>query len=181
MGTSGDTAAAFKQLLEICSVPMVIDADAINILSTNKKWYSFIRPGTILTPHPGEFNRLAGKAVTGFERLMLQISMSQTYKCIIVLKGAHTSVSLPDGKVFFNSTGNPGMATAGSGDVLTGIILSLLAQGYQPADASVAGVFIHGMAGDLALEKLPAESIIATDIVENIGNVYIRLKEKIVN
>jgi NAD(P)H-hydrate epimerase len=160
---------------------MVLDADALNILGRHKEWLSNLKPGTILTPHPKEFERLAGKSGSGYDRLMMQISFSEKYQCVVVLKGAHTSVTLPDGNVYFNSTGNPGMATAGSGDVLTGIILSLLAQGYRPADAAVAGVFIHGMAGDIALRKLSPESIIATDITENISNVFLELKDKKVN
>jgi NAD(P)H-hydrate epimerase len=125
-----------------------------------------------------EFERIAGKTVNSYKRLMEQIAFSSEFKCIVVLKGAHTSVTLPDGRVFFNSTGNPGMATAGSGDVLTGIILSLLAQGYSPADASIAGVYIHGLAGDIAAEKFPFESLIASDIVENIGNAIGMIKTK---
>ncbi|MBA4322758.1 MAG: bifunctional ADP-dependent NAD(P)H-hydrate dehydratase/NAD(P)H-hydrate epimerase, partial [Odoribacter sp.] len=103
-------------------------------------------------------------------------SFSEKYKCIVVLKGANTSVSLPDGRVFFNSTGNPGMATAGSGDVLTGMILSLLAQGYLPENAAIAGVYLHGLAGDLALEKSCYEAIIASDIIENIGAAYNKIR-----
>jgi ADP-dependent NAD(P)H-hydrate dehydratase / NAD(P)H-hydrate epimerase len=176
IGTSEETADTIHKLLQECSKPMVMDADGLNILSKHKAWFSLLKAGTILTPHPKEFERLAGKTSGCYERLMLQISFSVKHKCIIVLKGAHTSITLPDGKVFFNSTGNPGMATAGSGDVLTGIILSLLAQGYEPADAAVAGVFMHGLAGDIAVQKIAQESLIATDITENIGNAYLRLR-----
>ncbi|MGD0581522.1 MAG: NAD(P)H-hydrate dehydratase [Bacteroidales bacterium] len=178
LGTDTKTAKAFRQLLEKCSKPLVIDADALNILGQHKDWFSLLKPATILTPHPKEFERLAGKTSGCYQRLMLQISLSVRYQCIIILKGAHSSITLPDGKVYFNSTGNPGMATAGSGDVLTGIILSLLAQGYKPADAAVAGVYIHGMAGDLAAQKIGQESVIASDITENIGDVYIWLRGK---
>ena len=133
--------------------------------------------GTILTPHPKEFERLAGKTENSFYRLQRQIELSEELKCIIVLKGANTSITTPDGKVFFNSTGNPGMATAGSGDVLTGILLSLLAQGYTPENAAVLGVYLHGLAGDMAAEELCYESIIASDIINNIAYAFNKLKE----
>jgi hydroxyethylthiazole kinase-like uncharacterized protein yjeF len=160
---------------------MVIDADALNILSQHKEWFSLLKPDTILTPHPGEFERIAGKTTSGYDRLMNQITFSAKYQCIVVLKGAHTSISLPDGRIYFNSTGNPGMATAGSGDVLTGIILSLLAQGYSPENAAKTGVFIHGLAGDIAAENLTFEAIIASDIIENLGNAFRVLKEKMID
>jgi NAD(P)H-hydrate epimerase len=181
IGTSEETANGVRKLIEECSKPIVLDADALNILSLHKEWLALLRPGTILTPHLKEFERLAGKAGNSYERVMMQIDFSLKYKCIVVLKGAHTSVALPDGKVYFNSTGNPGMAKGGSGDVLTGIVLSLLAQGYQPADAAVAAVFIHGMAGDIALRRLSPESVIATDITENISEVFLELREKKAN
>jgi NAD(P)H-hydrate epimerase len=155
----------------------VIDADALNILSQNKKWYKYIPAGAVLTPHPKEFERLAGKAKNSFERLKKQTGFSEKYKCIVVLKGAHTSISSPDGKVWFNSTGNPGMATAGSGDVLTGIILSLLAQGYDPVDASVTGVYLHGLSGDIAAGKSSFESVIASDIIDEITTAFNRIRE----
>ena len=118
-----------------------MDADALNILAMNKDDFHLIPAGTVLTPHPKEFERLAGKSDNGYERLLRQIEFSREHNCIVVLKGAHSSVSFPDGKVFFNSSGNPGMATGGSGDVLTGIILSLLSQGYTPENAALAGVY----------------------------------------
>ena len=155
---------------------MVIDADALNILSLNKDWFSVIPDGAILTPHPKEFERLAGETGNSFQRLNRQIEFSKEHKCIVVLKGAHTSVSTPEGNVFFNSTGNPGMATAGSGDVLTGIILSLLAQGYSPENAAITGVYLHGMAGDIAAEESCFESIIASDIINCIGKAFKRIR-----
>lgn len=178
IGTGEETQKAVCELIKNCTKPMVIDADAINILSLHKEWIPSIRPGTILTPHPKEFERLAGKFADGYARLTGQIAFSKTYKCTVVLKGAHTSVSLPDGTVHFNSTGNPGMATAGSGDVLTGIILSLLAQGYTPENAAITGVCLHGLAGDFAAEKLGYDSLIASDIIENIGNSYDKIRNK---
>jgi NAD(P)H-hydrate epimerase len=130
----------------------------------------------VLTPHPGEFSRLAGESLNGYERLRKQILFSAENNCIVVLKGAFTSVSEPGGMVWFNSTGNPGMATAGSGDTLTGIILSLLAQNYTPLDAALAGVFIHGLAGDIVTESSSFESLIATDIIDHIGDAFNRIR-----
>jgi len=172
IGTDKTTGKVLQNLLSVCDKPLVIDADAINILGMNKKWLSSLPMGSILTPHPKEFERIAGSTDNSYKRLLAQISFSERYKCVIVLKGAYTSVSLPDGRVFFNSTGNPGMATGGSGDVLTGMILSLIAQGYSPENASITGVFLHGLAGDLAAEKSCYESLVASDIIENIGNAY---------
>jgi NAD(P)H-hydrate epimerase len=177
MGTDPESDAALHHLLKNCKKPMVIDADALNIIGAYKKWFSILPEGTILTPHPKEFERLAGRADDSYERLMMQIEFSKMHKCIVVLKGAHTSISTPDGKVRFNNTGNPGMATAGSGDVLTGIILSLLAQGYSPENAAILGVYLHGVAGDVAAGESCFESIIASDIINCIGKAfnYIRL------
>jgi NAD(P)H-hydrate epimerase len=171
MGT-GDVQTRIVEELLIMKKPAVIDADALNILGKNKKLLSLLHPSVILTPHLKEFERIAGKAANGYERLMLQKNFSDKYSCIVVLKGANSSITLPDGRVIFNSSGNPGMATAGSGDVLTGIILSLLSQGYRPEDATLAGVYLHGLAGDLAADKLPWESVISSDIIDNIGNAF---------
>ena len=177
IGTEQVSQNALHHLLNDCKKPMVIDADALNILSLNKEWLSLLPEGTILTPHPKEFERIAGKAENSYHRLMKQIELSEKHKCIIVLKGAHTSVTTPEGKVYFNSTGNPGMATAGSGDVLTGIILSLLAQGYTPENAAVLGVYLHGLAGDFAADSLSYESIIASDIIKNLFNAFNKIRE----
>ena len=179
LGTEPVSQKALHNLLSECKKPMVIDADALNILSLNKKWFSLLPPGTILTPHPKEFERLAGKTDSGFARLKRQIEFSVENKCIVVLKGAHTSVTTPEGKVMFNSTGNPGMATGGSGDVLTGIILSLLAQGYSPEDAAVLGVYLHGLAGDIAAGESCYESIIASDIINCIGKAFNKIRDSI--
>lgn len=177
VGTKQETSKALYNLLSECKKPMVIDADALNILSENKEWLSLLPAGTVLTPHPKEFERLAGKTDNSFNRLKRQIEFSQDYNCIVVLKGAYTSIATPDGKILFNSTGNPGMATAGSGDVLTGIILSLLAQGYSSENAAVLGVYLHGLAGDIAVGKSCFESIIASDIIDNIGLAFNKIRE----
>ena len=178
IGTEPESQKALCKLLTECKRPMVLDADGLNILSLNKDWLSLIPEGTIITPHPKEFERLAGKTDNSFLRLNRQIEFSANYRCIVVLKGAHTSITTPDGKVFFNSTGNPGMATAGSGDALTGILLSLLSQGYTPENAAVLGVYLHGLAGDIAAEELCYESIIASDIIKYLPKAFKRIREK---
>jgi NAD(P)H-hydrate epimerase len=150
---------------------LVFDADALNILSENSDWMELLPPNSILTPHPKEFDRLAGNSENGYRRHLKQMEMAQKYSVFILLKGAYTSIATPDGLCFFNTTGNPGMATAGSGDVLTGIIVSLLAQGYSPKHAACAGVWLHGAAGDRAAAKLGQQALIAGDIIENIGTV----------
>jgi NAD(P)H-hydrate epimerase len=178
IGTRPESQKALNKLLTECRKPLVIDADALNIISLNKEWFSLIPAGAILTPHPGEFERLSGKTGNSFLRLKRQIELSEKLKCIIVLKGAHTSITTPEGNVFFNNTGNPGMATAGSGDVLTGMLLSLLAQGYSPENAAVLGVYLHGLAGDIAAEESCYESIIASDIIKSLGKAFNRIRDK---
>jgi NAD(P)H-hydrate epimerase len=179
IGTDPATQEFFHTFLLNHDKPLVIDADGINILSANKKWFSELPAGTILTPHVKEFERIAGKTENSFKRLEKQVEFASKYNCIVILKGAYSSIVTPEGKVFFNSTGNPGMATAGSGDVLTGIILSLLSQGYTSENASLTGVYLHGLAGDAAAAKAGCESIIASDIIDNIGNAFIKVKSTI--
>ncbi|MDP2237789.1 MAG: NAD(P)H-hydrate dehydratase [Bacteroidales bacterium] len=176
LGTHEETVKALKLLIQNAKVPLVFDADALNILSENKTWMAFLPSGSILTPHPIEFERLAGKWSDSFERLEMQRKMSQRFNIYIVLKGAHTTITTPLGEAWFNSTGNPGMATAGSGDVLTGIITGLLAQRYTPFSAAILGVFLHGLAGDLAAIEHSEESMIASDISRSIGKAYLKLK-----
>ena len=168
LGKAAETVAALKKLLQEVDKPLVLDADALNIIAENKELLSVLPENTILTPHVKEFERLFGECVDKQQCLELQRVMSQKYKVIIVLKGAGTTTMLPDGRCYVNSTGNPGMATAGSGDVLTGIILSLLAQRYTPEEAAIIGVFMHGRAGDKAAEKLGMESMIASDITKSL-------------
>jgi NAD(P)H-hydrate epimerase len=175
LGIKEQTQLTLKLLLQNTSNPMVIDADALNILSENKTWLAFLPKNSILTPHPKEFERLAGKSYDSIEKLEKQKSLSVKFNIYIILKGSYTSISTPSGKLYFNSTGNPGMATAGSGDVLTGIILSLLSQKYSPEEASILGVFLHGLAGDFAALKKGFEAMIATDIVDNLPDAFIEL------
>ena len=176
IGQDEATARLLKRIIQDADVPLVLDADALNILGANPTWIAFLPSKTILTPHPKEFERLFGKTANSFERLALQRSMSVKNGIVIVLKGAYTSVTMPNGSCFFNSSGNPGMATAGSGDVLTGMILSLLAQGYAPEEAAVMAVFLHGIAGDSAALKSGYEALLASDIANNIGEAFSFLK-----
>jgi NAD(P)H-hydrate epimerase len=170
------TQLAFRKLLRTKPAKLVIDADALNIMSENKDWYELLPENTILTPHPKEFERLAGPSANSWERLQIQIRFSEKYKVILVVKGADTCITLPDGRVFFNPTGNPGMATGGSGDVLTGLILGLLAQAYTPEEAALIGVYLHGLAGDLAATENGQQALIAGDITNQIGKAFLRLE-----
>lgn len=178
IGKAEEAATRLKSIIQEARVPLVLDADALNILSSNKTWMKFLPPGTILTPHPKEFERLAGKASDDFLRHEKQLELSFSCQVYIILKGAHTCITTPDGRSFFNSTGNPGMATGGSGDVLTGILTGLLAQGYSPLESCLLGTFIHGRAGDIAAEKLGHEAMIAGDIIKNLGKSFLSLYGK---
>lgn len=177
IGMDKATQGALKLLIQNVSTPMVFDADAINILAENKTWIPFIPELSIFTPHPKEFERLTSKAANNFEQHKIQREFSIKYKAYVVLKGAHTVISCPDGSCYFNTTGNPGMATAGSGDVLTGIILGLLAQNYHPKISAIFGVYLHGLAGDIAEKKIGQEAMIAGDIVDKLGKAYRKLVE----
>ena len=168
IGKNEETVTLLKKIIQEATQPLVLDADALNIIADNPTWLSFLPDNTIMTPHPKEFDRLFGLTNNSYERLELQRKMSVVHNIIIVQKGAHTAITFPNGTCFFNSTGNPGMATAGSGDVLTGMILSLLAQRYSPAESALLGVFMHGKAGDVAAQELGMESMIARDITRNI-------------
>lgn len=176
IGTSIATQAVLRQLLLKESTPMVLDADAINLISFDQTMIRLIPVHSIITPHPKEFERLMEGWNDDFDRLELQRQFSIKHQLIVVLKGAHTSISDPDGNIYFNSTGNNGMATAGSGDVLTGIITSLLAQGYNSIDAALIGVYIHGLSGNLSLEIESKESLIASDIIKNLGKAFKSIK-----
>lgn len=165
-------AKGFHDLLKKIQVPLIIDADAVNILAENKYWLEELPENTILTPHPGEFDRLFGQCENSFERHLKQLEYAIMYKIIIILKGAHTMIAMPNGKCFINATGNAGMATGGSGDVLTGIITSLLAQGYNAEHAAVLAVYLHGMAGDIAMKEQSQESLIAGDLINYLGEAF---------
>jgi hydroxyethylthiazole kinase-like uncharacterized protein yjeF len=176
IGTEAVTESVIKKLLNY-TLPMVFDADAINILANNKTWLSFLAPDTILTPHVKEFDRLTQKHINDFERLESAKQFAIKHRCILVLKSAYTQTVMPDGNVFFNSTGNAGLAKGGSGDTLTGIILGLLARGYTPPQAALIGVYIHGSAADSALKKIHIESLLATDVIAKLPKAFEKLYE----
>lgn len=167
IGTDKITEAGLKLLIQNFAAPIILDADAINILANNQTWLSFLPRGSILTPHIKEFERITGKSSNSYERMQKALELAFKHQIFIVLKGAHTLTAFPDGRVYFNSTGNPGMATGGSGDVLTGILLGLLAQGYLPSEATVAGVYLHGLAADIAARRKGYEALLAGDIIES--------------
>lgn len=159
-------------LFEKVTSPLVIDADALNVMAENKELLLTIPQLSILTPHPKEFERLFGKTENEFGRLQLAKEKSIEHQIYIVLKGHYSFISTPEGKGYFNSTGNAGMATAGSGDVLTGMITGLLAQGYKPSDSVILGVYLHGLAGDVAAGKFTQEAMIAGDIIGCMGSAF---------
>ncbi|MCC6599352.1 MAG: NAD(P)H-hydrate dehydratase [Crocinitomicaceae bacterium] len=163
IGQHSETSAMVRRVIKEAKIPIVFDADALNIIA-EKKLSEHLPENSVITPHTGEFDRLFGKHSDTFERIATQQKKSTELGIVIVLKGAHTSVALPDGKLFFNSTGNPGMATAGSGDVLTGVIGSFLAQGYSPSGAAIAGTYLHGLSGDIIAARQGEAGMIASDI-----------------
>lgn len=175
IGTDESTYLAIKTLLEKYRYPMVFDADAINLISMHWDLKALIPKGSVLTPHPGEFARLVGTSANSYERLGKQIAFAKQYSVTIVVKGAFTTIVTPDGRCYFNTTGNPGMATAGSGDVLTGVILALLSQGYEPENAAQLGVYLHGLSGDIAASVKGERSLIASDIVDFMGDSWKKL------
>ena len=181
IGKKHNSCKALCALIENSKVPLVIDADGLNILSENKSWFDKIPANSILTPHPGEFKRLVGESANSYEQMQKQIDFAKKYNVVVVLKGAFTSVATPNGTLHFNSTGNPGMATAGSGDVLTGIILGLLTQGFSSKDAAIAGVFLHGLAGDLAAHKISENALIAGDLIDCLGKAFMESSFKKTN
>lgn len=172
IGQSEKTVLFLKKLLEKTEKPIVIDADALNILSANKELLEIIPKNSILTPHPKEFERLVGIFSNSYERLEKQIELSKKYKLIVVLKDARTQITDTEGNCYFSAVGNPGMATGGSGDVLTGILTGLLAQKYEPLTVAQLGVYLHGVAGDFAAQKNGQEALVASDIIEMIGKSY---------
>ncbi len=175
IGKDTQTANAFKLLIQNSTTPLLIDADGLNLLAENPTWMSFLPGGSILTPHPKEFERLAGKYNDDFERLEIARAFALKYQVYLVLKGAHTMIVTPDGKTYFNTTGNPGMATGGSGDVLTGIILGWLAQGYAPLQSALMGVYLHGLAGDMAASRMGFEGMLAGDIIFHLPKAIKRI------
>ncbi|MCL1849980.1 MAG: NAD(P)H-hydrate dehydratase [Bacteroidetes bacterium] len=172
LGKDFASESGLLKLLKTVPYPIVVDADALNILAENKIWLELLPKYSILTPHTGEFDRLAGKSQNRLERLRKAQDFAQKYSVIVILKGHYSNIVLPNNNIYVNTTGNQGMATAGSGDVLTGILLGLLSKGYPPENAAKLGVFLHGLAGDCALENQSYESLIASDIIKNLGKGF---------
>ncbi len=185
IGIAAETKMLLREIFDTYRSPIVIDADALNIIGTQKDLLKFIPAGSILTPHPKEFTRLFGESANDFDRVQLALVKARELNCIIVLKGHYTFIATPDGigrptgslgRGFFNSTGNAGMAKGGSGDVLTGILTGLLAQEYSSVETALLGVYLHGLAGDLAAMKFSQESMTASDIIECIGSSFLELQ-----
>jgi ADP-dependent NAD(P)H-hydrate dehydratase / NAD(P)H-hydrate epimerase len=177
VGTSDGTATAFKKLLEITDAPMVIDADGLNILATNPELLEMIPENSVLTPHPKELERLIGEWKDDLDKLSKSKEFASKHKVVLVIKGAHTITVYQD-NLYINNTGNPGMATAGSGDVLAGVITSLISQKYDPLVAAVFGVYLHGRTGDIMVEEIGYQGLIAGDIANNMGKAFLDLFKK---
>lgn len=178
LGQDKKTVKAIEKTLERFDKPVVLDADALNILASNRHLLGLVPPGSVLTPHPKEFERLTGSWKDDFEGLEMQKQLAVSLRSIVVLKRAHTSIATEKGVIYFNSTGNPGMATGGTGDVLTGVITGLLAQKYTPHEAAVAGVYLHGLAGDLAAARCGFDSLIASDVIDHLPAAFIEVWRK---
>ena len=178
LGTNENTAIAVIGQMRRAQCPIVVDADALNILAAHKAWLQQIPVGAILTPHIGEFDRLEGVSTDSYERLSKAMLLAERQHAYIVLKGHYTSIITPGGRVLFSPTGNPGMATAGSGDVLTGIITALLARGYTQGEACAIGTYLHGLAGDIAARSLGEESLIASDIINSLPMAFKELSNE---
>ncbi|OXB06703.1 NAD(P)H-hydrate dehydratase [Flavobacterium pectinovorum] len=174
IGKELGTQKALFEFLRINKALLVLDADALNILSENQSWLELVPENTILTPHPKELERLIGKWNSESEKFQKTIAFSEKYKVIIVMKGAPTYI-INQSKIYENTTGNAALATAGSGDALTGILTSLLAQGYEPKYAAKLGVFLHGLTADIALPKTGYQSFTASDIIKNLGKAFLEL------
>jgi hydroxyethylthiazole kinase-like uncharacterized protein yjeF len=171
IGLENKSLEILSKLLLTCKKPLLLDADALNIIAANKKILHDIPPHTIITPHTKEFDRLFGTHNNNDERIQTSIKKAKQYKIVIVLKGHNTVITF-NGESFKNSTGNAGLAKAGSGDALTGVISAFLAQGYAPFDAAKMGVYIHGLAADICLKQQSVESMLITDVVECFGKVF---------
>lgn len=177
VGTHEDTERLLKLLVQEASVPLVLDADALNLLAENPTWLGFLPKGTILTPHPGEFDRLVGRSTSGQERLDKAREFAFRHGVVLVLKGAWTATCTPDGHAFHNATGNPGMAKGGSGDVLTGLITGLRAQGLPAPAAAMLGVWLHGLAGDIATRDAGMDALQAGDLIAALPAAWKALRE----
>lgn len=178
LGRQETTAIAMIAQIRRAQCPIVADADALNILASHRAWMQQLPKGIIMTPHPKELDRLTGSpANADYERLHRTCELAKSLQAYIILKGHNSALCLPNGNVFFNPTGNSGMATAGSGDVLTGIITTLLARGYHQQNACIVGMYLHGLAGDLAAKELGKESLVASDIIDHLPQAFQYLED----
>lgn len=175
LSTEVQAQKTIKYLLENSHKPLVLDADGLNIVSMHKDLITSIPDNSILTPHPKEFQRLTHYVSNSFERLSLQKEFSKKHNLIVVLKGAHTCITTPAGEVYFNNTGNNGLAKGGSGDVLTGIVTSFLAQGYSPLESALIAVYLHGDAADATKAEIGEMAMIPSDVIEHIPDAFKRL------
>ena len=180
LGTDTKTFSALEEFLKSNKKPLVIDADGINIISKHKELLKLLPAGTILTPHPKELERLVGKWKDDFDKLDKVKKFAKSNELIVVIKGSNT-ITVSNDRLYINSTGNPGLATAGTGDVLTGIITGLLSQRYEPLSAAVFGIYLHGKSADIAIEELGYQSLIASHVIEYLGKAYIDLFTPIEN
>ncbi len=177
MGSEGDSIKAFAAFIETCKQPIVIDADALNMIAQHQELMAKVPAGSVLTPHPKEFERLFGESPDSIMQLEQARAQAMRYNVFIVLKGHHTAIMTPEGECWYNLTGNAGMATGGAGDVLTGIITGLLAQSYTPHEAALLGVYLHGLAGDIAAAELSQEALIAGDILDHMGEAFLQIAQ----
>jgi NAD(P)H-hydrate epimerase len=177
IGTARETGNVLKRAIQDFDIPLVLDADALNLLSENPTWLNFLPAGSILTPHPGEFARLCGKVSDPFTRTQQQLDFAKRYNVYLVLKGKFTAIACPDGQLFFNPTGNHGMAKGGAGDMLTGLLTGLLAQGLAPMKTALLGVYVHGLAGDLCLNEISAYGMKTGDLIDYLPSAWRLLEE----
>jgi len=176
IGTVTETRKVLQEIFEAYKRPVVLDADALNLISSDKKLFQKIPQSSILTPHPKEFERLFGETKNDFERIQLAQEKAKELGLPIVLKGHHTCIATPGGKAYFNDTGNAGMAKGGSGDVLTGILTALVGQYHDTIKSAILGVYLHGLAGDMAAEKYSTEAMIASDIIDSLGEAFMAVE-----
>lgn len=175
LGTGSECKALLQDLLQQYNKPIVFDADALNMLALEQEMLQKIPAGSILTPHPKEFDRLAGESANDFERISKALALSQQLGCVIVLKGHHSLITF-NGQGWFNSTGNAGLAKGGSGDVLTGMITALLAQGYNGLNAAILAVYLHGLSADIASKSVATEAMLASDVIEHISDAFFSIQ-----
>ena len=179
LGKGESQTAILEKLLKSASYPMVLDADALNIIAQSRYLLEYVPAGSVFTPHPGELKRLTGDFTNWSDMIANAVKLAKENNITIVVKGAPTVTVSPAGELYVNTTGNPGMATGGSGDVLTGIVLALLAQGYTPDDAAIIAVYIHGLAGDIAAHDFSMTAMTSADIANSLPKAWLQTEKTI--